>query len=119
MLNFISTKTLIMLNKMDGTKPNIVRHVVHNQGYRVTETNKFVKIQDGKRVLYYGKRGNPFHNMYRINSKPGTPDFVTHAVKDWGLTNGGKYGMQTMLPTKRLSVWYTKPYRYGINLIGM
>ena len=82
MLNFISTKTLIMLNKMDGTKPTIVRHVVHNQGYRVTETNKFVKIQDGNRVLYYGKRGNPFHNMYRIVAKPGTNDFVTHEVKD-------------------------------------
>ena len=80
MLNYIDAKSRIIGYAIKGVKPTIKREVVHNQGYAVSHTRNFVKVQNGKRVLYYAL-GNPFHNLYRIVARPKTYDHVTHAAK--------------------------------------
>lgn len=81
MLNYIDAKTCIIGYAIKGVKPTIKRDVVHAQGYAVSHTRNFVKVQNGKRVLYYNALGNPFHNLYRIVARPKTYDHVTHATK--------------------------------------
>ena len=60
-----------------GIKPTIRRTTNKWQGYGRDVTNKFTKIRSGNNVFYFG---NPFWNLYRIESRVGTPDFVTHSV---------------------------------------
>jgi NADPH:quinone reductase-like Zn-dependent oxidoreductase len=38
---------------------------------------KFTRVRNGHRVMYFG---NPFWNLYRITSRVGTLDYVTHSV---------------------------------------
>ena len=52
MLNYIDAKTRIIGYAIKGVKPTIKRDVVHDQGYAVSRTRNFVKVQNGKRVLY-------------------------------------------------------------------
>ena len=41
------------------------------------ELKKFLKIKNGRDVFYFG---NPFWNIYRITSRVGSEDYVTHRV---------------------------------------
>tara|TARA_R110000824_G_scaffold89110_2_gene218746 strand:- start:1179 stop:1469 length:291 start_codon:yes stop_codon:yes gene_type:complete len=61
-----------------GDKPSIRRTTNMFQGYGVDQTKNFFKVRNGHSVQYFG---NPFHNLYRIESRVGTRDFVTHSVK--------------------------------------
>ena len=63
----------------NGEKPAINRTTDKWQGYgsEVTKKKNFIKVRNGHQALYFG---NPFWNLYRINSRAGTKDFVTHSV---------------------------------------
>jgi len=61
-----------------NNKPSIKRTTNKWQGYGVENTKLFLKVRNGHSVEYFG---NPFHNLYRINSKVGTLDYVTHSVR--------------------------------------
>ena len=61
-----------------GDKPSIRRTTTKWQGYGAEHTKLFFKVRNGHDVEYFG---NPFWNMYRINSKVGTLDYVTHSVR--------------------------------------
>ena len=61
-----------------GDKPSIRRTTTKWQGYGAENTKLFFKVRNGHDVEYFG---NPFWNMYRINSKVGTLDYVTHSVR--------------------------------------
>tara|TARA_R110000744_G_scaffold144841_2_gene256983 strand:- start:3066 stop:3359 length:294 start_codon:yes stop_codon:yes gene_type:complete len=60
-----------------GSKSSIRRITDMFQGYGVEQTKMFLKVRNGHSVEYFG---NPFHNLYRIDSRVGTRDFVTHSV---------------------------------------
>ena len=77
---FIKVKATNLLNAIAGRKPSIDRtngYLFNRKGqYYVgpSESSKFLQVNDGFRVRYYG---NPFWNLYRIVSKNGN-DFVIH-----------------------------------------
>ena len=77
---FIKVKATKLLNAIAGRKPSIDRtneYLFNRKGqYYVgpSENGKFLQVNDGFRVRYYG---NPFWNLYRIVSKNGN-DFVIH-----------------------------------------
>ena len=64
--------------KERGDKSSIRRTTNMFQDYGVDKTKMFVKVRNGHSVEYFG---NPFHNLYRIDSRVGTNDFVTHSVR--------------------------------------
>jgi len=61
-----------------GIKPSIYRITTKWQGFGVENTKLFTKVRNGHTAEYYG---NPFWNLYRITSKVGTLDHVTHSVR--------------------------------------
>ena len=62
----------------NGDKSSIRRTTDMFQGYGVDQTKNFFKVRNGHSVQYFG---NPFHNLYRIDSRVFTRDFVTHSVR--------------------------------------
>ena len=78
MLNYIESKVAVAYFAfIKKIKPTIKRSTRKRQGYGVNYTTKFLKVRNGQEVLYFG---NPFWNIYRITSKVGTDDYVTHRV---------------------------------------
>lgn len=52
------------------------------RGWSAQLSKNFHVINMGMRVEYYPRYGiNPFHNLYRVTSISGTPDFVIHSTK--------------------------------------
>jgi len=61
-----------------GSEITPVRSFYSKKAGKVKQTGgKFLRVRNGHKVLYFG---NPFWNMYRITSRVGTNDFVTHSV---------------------------------------
>lgn len=61
-----------------GSEVTPVRSFYSKKAGKIKHTGgKFIRVRDGHRVVYFG---NPFWNLYRINSRAGTRDFVTHSV---------------------------------------
>lgn len=78
MFNYVESKLTVGYFKyIKKQKPTIKRTTLKRQGYGVRFTTKFLKVANGQEVLYFG---NPFWNIYRITSKVGTEDYVTHRV---------------------------------------
>ena len=78
MFDFIETKLAVGYFKyIKMQKPTIKRSTLKKQGYGTQFTRYFLKVRNGQEVLYFG---NPFWNIYRITSKVGTEDYVTHRV---------------------------------------
>ncbi len=79
LLQYINVKLTLAKFRYYGWKPSIDRVTNMYQGFQVTDTDKHVKVQDGHRVRYFPV-GEVFHNVYRIVSRAGTPDHITHKV---------------------------------------
>ena len=61
-----------------GSEITPVHSFYSKKAGKVKQTGgKFLRVRNGHKVLYFG---NPFWNMYRITSRVGTNDFVTHSV---------------------------------------
>lgn len=82
-MSYIEVKAVNLIHKLQNKKPSIERINVRDYNrkgkYYVgqSENGKFLQVNDGFRVRYYG---NPFYNLYRIVSKNGS-DFVIHEAK--------------------------------------
>ena len=74
-----AVKHTIQALEAKGKKPTIIRERCGLSMWGVTETKFFTRIDSGYKVEYYTKGASPFHNLYRIVSKP-TDDFVIHKV---------------------------------------
>ena len=79
LMQYINVKLTLAKFRYYGWKPSIDRVTNIYQGFQVTSTDKHVKVQDGHRVRYFPV-GEVFHNVYRIVSRAGTPDHITHKV---------------------------------------
>ena len=78
LINYIDSKLLLMyFTYIKKCKPTIQRTTRKRQGYGLEYTPKFLKIKNGRDVFYFG---NPFWNIYRITSRVGSEDYVTHRV---------------------------------------
>lgn len=80
MFNQIKAKLIARKFRKSGVKPTIIRERIASQGYGITVTKLFVRVDQGKLVEYYAKQGTPFHNLYRVVSKPDS-DFVIHQAR--------------------------------------
>ena len=61
-----------------GSEVTPVRSFYSKKAGKIKITGgKFLRVRNGHKVVYFG---NPFWNLYRINSRAGTRDFVTHSV---------------------------------------
>ena len=62
-----------------GSEVTPVRSFYSKKAGKIKITGgKFTRVRNGHRVMYFG---NPFWNMYRITSRVGTLDYVTHSVR--------------------------------------
>ena len=76
-LQYIAANKATRDFRRDGVKPTITRKRANLSMYGVTVLQHFTRIDTGKTVNYYANKSNPFHNLYRIDSRP-ADDFVIH-----------------------------------------
>ena len=68
------------MRQVKNQKPSIVRiNRYKDRGWSIVRGKRFVSINMGKRVEYYGS--NVFHSLYRVTSIPGTLDYTIRPVK--------------------------------------
>jgi len=79
MFNYIMAQKMDREFIRDGQKPTIIRERSKLKAWGVTTLKHFTRIDMGYTVKYYANVRNPFHNLYRIDSRP-QDDFVIHKV---------------------------------------
>ena len=78
-INYLKVKLTLAKFWFYACKPSIDRVTDKYQGFQVAHTDRHIKVQSGYRVQYFPV-GKVFHNVYRIVSRAGTPDHITHRV---------------------------------------